>query len=747
MTSIHFPKQPLIAAAVCAAMLAGAMPGAALAATLADPVSASAAARALTPAATLNLMQRVADWQLAHPSTHPEDDWTQAVGDAGFMALAGVSGERRYRDAMAAMGERNQWKLGPSMYHADDYVVGQTYAELYLLTREPKMIAPMRAQFDYMLDHPREGGLNFSIPGVQHRWSWCDALFMGPPAWARLYAATGDERYLNLAVEHWWRTSDYLYDKEEHLYYRDSRYFGQREANGKKVFWGRGNGWVMGGLVRMLQYLPAHHPSRERFVRQFTEMAGKLLTLQQADGTWRASLLDPASYPLLETSGTGLYTYALAFGVNQGLLDRATYGPAVRKAWDALVVNVNADGKLTHVQPIGQDPKSFDPQSTEVYGVGAFLMAGSELYRMQLLDAAQPQVVQVTNGSALHRADESVEADAGGDVAVMDAATSRIVPSQGLGKRVLFQATLAPGETRRYLVLPRGALPAVPPVDAKAHARFVPERLDDFAWESDRTAHRVYGPAIATDPKEMLTSSGVDVWSKRTRKLVLDNWYGSGDYHTDKGDGLDFYKVGKARGCGGLGVFDGKQLYTSANFTRYKVLADGPLRAVFELTYDGWDAAGRKVNELRRVSIDAGSNFSRVESRFGNPVGHGAIGTLDIGVGIVQREGEGRYRQGAGWMSYWEPPHGGDGHAACAVVLPDARFVNNGGHYLALGAAAQNQPFVYYMGAGWSKSPDFPTAEAWERHVQDFAARVASPVKVTVQGAGQFVVFPAKTVK
>jgi hypothetical protein len=163
------------------------------------------------------------------------------------------------------------------------------------------------------------------------------------------------------------------------------------------------------------------------------------------------------------------------------------------------------------------------------------------------------------------------------------------------------------------------------------------------------------------------------------------------------------------------------------------VLADGPLRAVFELTYDGWDAGGKKVNEVRRVSIDAGSNFSRVESRFGNNIGYGNIGVLDIGVGIVQREGEGRYQQGAGWMSYWEPQHGNDGSAACAVVLPEARFANHGGHYLAVGKAAQNQPFVYYMGAGWNKSPDFPTAQAWERYVQEYAARVASPVKVTLE--------------
>jgi rhamnogalacturonyl hydrolase YesR len=733
-TASPVPRQRTLYAALCLALLAAAPLAAPRAEAAAAVRGAADPATAASPAAVLNVMQRAADWQLAHPSTYPEDDWTQAVGDAGMMALAGISGERRYRDAMLAMGERNRWKLGPSMYHADDYVLGQTYAELYLQTREPRMIAPMRAQFDYMLDNPRDGSLYWETPGVLHRWAWCDALFMGPPAWARLYAATGDQRYLDFAVKNWWLTSDYLYDKEEHLYYRDSRYFSKREANGRKVFWGRGNGWVMGGLVRMLQYLPANHPSRPRFVQQFSEMAAKLLTLQQSDGTWRASLLDPASYPLQESSGTGLYTYALAYGVNQGLLDRARFGPAAIKAWEALVANVNADGKLTHVQPIGADPKSYDPNSTDVYGVGAFLMAGSEIYRMRLLDSAPSKVVVVRNGGGLHRADESVEAPlaAGetgetGEIAVLDAATSRIVPSQRLEKNVLFQATLAPGETRRYHVLPRAALPAVPPVDAKAHARFVPERLDDFAWENDRTAHRVYGPAIMRDPKEMLVSAGVDVWSKRTRALVLDKWYASGDYHTDKGEGMDFYKVGKALGCGGLAVFDGGRLYpASSNFSKWKVLADGPLRAVFELTYEQWDAGGRQVSELRRVSIDAGTNFSRVESRFN------AKGPLEIGVGIAQREGEGRYSQGSGWMSYWEPAHGADGNAACAVLL-DGRHTPHDGQYLAVGKAQPGKPFVYYLGAGWSKNADFPTPEAWERYVKEAAQRVAEPLAVSVE--------------
>jgi rhamnogalacturonyl hydrolase YesR len=298
------------------------------------------------------------------------------------MALAGISKDPKYRDAMVRMGMKNKWQPGPRVYHADDHCVGQTYAELYFRFRKPEMIAPMRARFDGILANPREGSLDFRTRGNQDRWSWCDALFMSPPAWLRMHVATGDKRYLDFAVNHWWRTSDYLYDKQEHLFFRDSTYFDKRESNGAKVFWGRGNGWVMGGLVRMLQYLSPDHPSRSRFEEQFKQMAAKLLTCQQDDGLWRASLLDPAGYPLKETSSSGFFTYAFAWGVNEGLLDRKTCEPAALKAWAALVGCVQNDGKLTHVQPIGADPRKFPDDATEVYGTGAFLLAGSEIHRM-----------------------------------------------------------------------------------------------------------------------------------------------------------------------------------------------------------------------------------------------------------------------------------------------------------------------------------------------------------------------------
>ena len=346
----------------------------------------SASSKPPTRAEILTVMTRVADWQLVNPSAssnrYTEDAWTWGALYTGMMALSQIADTPKYHDAMMAMGKRFDWKPAKRIYHADDHCVSQTYLELYLKHRDPAMLKPTQERFDYILANPSTNSLQFNIKGALDRWSWCDSLFMSPPAWARLHKITGDKRYLDYMTREWWITTDYLYDKEEHLYYRDSNYFDKREANGKKVFWSRGNGWVIAGIARVLDYLPKDHPDRPRFEKLFREMADKILACQQADGLWRSSLLDPDSYPLKETSGSGFFVYALAWGVNSGLLDRAKYQPPILKGWAALVECVATDGKLTHVQPVGADPKKFDPNSSDVYGVGAFLLAGSQLYRV-----------------------------------------------------------------------------------------------------------------------------------------------------------------------------------------------------------------------------------------------------------------------------------------------------------------------------------------------------------------------------
>ena len=726
----------------------------------------------LTTVDVLAVMHRVADWQLAHPSAHSATDWTQAAGDAGMMALAGISGDPKYRDALLAMGEANGWKPGPRMYHADDLAIGQTFADLYLLYRDPKMIAPLRSRLEAILSAPPEvESLDFHQPydQVSQIWSWCDSLFMAPPVWMQLFAATGDERYLDFAVKNWWRTTDYLYDPREHLYFRDSTYFDRREANGKKIFWSRGNGWVMAGLVRMLQLLPANHPSRARFQQLFQDMAEAILTDQQPDGLWHSSLLDPQSYPLKEASGSGFYAYALAWGVNQRLLDGAKFKPAIRKAWTALVGCVDGEGRLTHVQPIGSDPKTFADDSTEAYGVGAFLLAGSELYRMAVFENAKQLAIRVTNPAHLYRHCETVELSLSRlarrgmrstNLAVMDGFASRILDSQIYASEsgqapntFLFKTDLAPRESRPYYIVDTSALAAVPQPIVKTYARQIGERYRDMAWESDRIAHRMYHQDLI--PGEGTVSSGVDVWIKSTRALVINKWYKNGDYHNDHGEGLDDYRVGQSRGCGGLGIGDGHTYYVSSNYRSARVITTGPVRSEFEVTYDAWDAGKRKISETKRISIDAGSNMTRVESIFASD--HHP--RFEIGIGIAQRSGDGEIgkNQEEGWMSYWQPADRDRGNIGCAIVIPEKieEFATESAtlpklsqadlttpsdeglppvaNLLAIARAEAGKPFLYYLGAGWSKSGDFPEETDWENYVRQFVARLRAPLRVTLE--------------
>jgi rhamnogalacturonyl hydrolase YesR len=327
-------------------------------------------------------MSAVADWQLANPSSHEPYDWTQAAFYTGVMALARTTGDAKYVEAMTAMGERNQWRPGLRPGHADDYAVLATYAQLFEAAHDQKMLAPARALFDFLLSRPYDEPLAWGNRIETRELAWCDALFMGPPAMAAVSRALGDGRYNALASRLWWKTTDYLYDKDEHLYYRDSRFFDQREKNGRKVFWSRGNGWVFAGLARMLRDLPANDPDRPRYVTLYREMAGAIVASQSEDGYWRSSLLDPTSRPNPETSGTGFFVFGLAWGINEGLLERTRYVPAVRNGWSALVRAVHEDGTLGWVQPIGYEPGATTADTTEVYGVGALMLAGSEVARL-----------------------------------------------------------------------------------------------------------------------------------------------------------------------------------------------------------------------------------------------------------------------------------------------------------------------------------------------------------------------------
>lgn len=314
---------------------------------------------------------KVAAWQYARIKDHDSLDWTFAPLYLGFLDAADLLHQPRYANYVRGVGQHFRWGLGPRVHHADDQAVAQAWLALYARQPDPAMLKPLRTRYDAQM----------RTPDAPQRplWWWCDALFMAPPTWAGLANATHDKAYLDYMDRQWWITSALLYDPVEHLYSRDASYLHKREPNGKKLFWSRGNGWVMAGLARVLQDMPVDYPQRPRYLHQFREMAARLSQLQSADGLWRAGLLDAAAYPRPEVSGSAFIVYALAWGVHHGVLDDATYHPVIERGWRGLVGEIYADGRLGDIQPIGAAPGDYPPGASYVYGVGAFLLAAGEV--------------------------------------------------------------------------------------------------------------------------------------------------------------------------------------------------------------------------------------------------------------------------------------------------------------------------------------------------------------------------------
>jgi len=329
---------------------------------------------ALTHRDVRRAIRKVADWQLNRAEPDFDQDWTYAALYAGFMAVPDEANGKHYREAMLRMGKKFDWQPGPRVPHADDQAIGQTYLDLYKQAHDPAMLKPIRERMDAVMQLPDDK--------EKPLWWWCDALFMAPPVLTRLYTITGDRKYLDFMDHEWWITAGLLYDPGVHLFARDATFLGKHQANGQGLFWSRGNGWVMAGLVRVLAEMPADYPTRQKYVTQFQEMAAELASIQGADGLWRPGLLDPSAYPLPEVSGSAFNVYAMAYGVNHGLLDRAKYLPVIEKGWAGLIAHIYTDGRLGCIQPIGAAPGDYTETASYVFGTGAFMMAGSEVDKL-----------------------------------------------------------------------------------------------------------------------------------------------------------------------------------------------------------------------------------------------------------------------------------------------------------------------------------------------------------------------------
>ncbi|UXP33890.1 glycoside hydrolase family 88 protein [Reichenbachiella agarivorans] len=346
-------------------------------------------AQDVQPEEVKQVMKKVADWQIAHfrdtfsgrKNPHHPLDWTNGAFYVGLTKWAGMADDDRYYNWLKNIGTEYEWELFKRIYHADDHIVGQMYIDLYRKYNDENMIKPTIDQFDFIMYHPAQTKFEWKSPFHQSRWNWCDALFMSPPVWAKIYNITGEQKYLDFMMTEFKASTDFLFDKNESLYYRDERYMSKVD-NGTKVFWSRGNGWVFAGLVNVMNELNPESKEYKYFLKIYKAMAERLLQLQTPQGHWAMSLLGQEFYPTPETSGSSFYIYGFAWGINNGILDKSTYGPAVEKGWNAMVGYVTDEGMLGYVQPIGAAPGNASPDKTEVYGAGAFLSAGAEVFKL-----------------------------------------------------------------------------------------------------------------------------------------------------------------------------------------------------------------------------------------------------------------------------------------------------------------------------------------------------------------------------
>ena len=363
-------------------------------------------------------------------------------------------------------------------------------------------------------------------------------------------------------------------------------------------------------------------------------------------------------------------------------------------------------------------------------------------------DAAQLTVTAV-NKLPLARASQTIELTAAqlaplgakelNTIHVMDAAGKELI-AQAVDTDydayhktdiVIFQSDFAASETKTFTVT-TGKKQEFSKEQYKAFGRFVRERFDDFAWENDRIAHRTYGKALETWDGEPLSSSTIDIWSKRTARMVINDWYLSDHYHEDTGEGADFYSAGKSRGCGGNGLWAADQLWTSKNFINSRVLANGPIRVMFELDYEAFDVNGTKVSETRRIMLDGGSQLDHFQSVY-KPEKPGA---LTSGIGIKKFAGEQKdFNAARGCLTVWQKMEKNAGMQGVAVVVNPASLekeaedkLNN----LVLAKCSPDNTISYWAGFAWDKAGQITSADAWKKYMDEFAQGVASPVEVSV---------------
>jgi unsaturated rhamnogalacturonyl hydrolase len=317
----------------------------------------------------------------------PSNIWTRAVYYEGLMALYSIDKKKGYYDYAVTWGQRHQWGLrgGIQTRNADNQCCGQTYIDLYLMDKQPERIKDIKASIDLMVNDDKKDD-----------WHWIDALQMAMPVYVKLGVLYNDTSYFRKMYDEYHFTKyqhggNGLYNGAEKLWWRDKDFVPPyKEPNGANCYWSRGNGWVVAALVRTLAALPTSDPHYAEYLQDYKDMLQALLPIQRTDGYWNVSLHDSTHFGGKELTGTAMFVYGMAWGINNGILDKKIYQPVIVKAWNAMASEcVHPDGALGYVQGTGKEPKDGQPVSYdskpdfEDYGLGCFLLAGTEVYKLK----------------------------------------------------------------------------------------------------------------------------------------------------------------------------------------------------------------------------------------------------------------------------------------------------------------------------------------------------------------------------
>jgi rhamnogalacturonyl hydrolase YesR len=742
---------------------------------------------------TIEIITKVNDhWQQTH-SPKTRAFWDEAAYHTGNMEACRLLGVARWQDYSEQWARHNRWmgareadqsKWKYKQYgEGQDYVLFgdwqicfQTYLDLNEMAQAPFKTARAIAVMDYEV---RCQETDF--------WWWADALYMVMPVMTRLYKATGEVKYLDKLYANYLWADSLMYDPVEHLYFRDAKYIYPRAKtqSGGKDFWARGDGWVLAGLARVLSDMPADYAHRGFFEQRFLELAQAVASCQQPEGWWTRSMLDKDHAEGPETSGTAFFTYGLLWGMNHGLLSRQQYEPVVERAWRYLTtMALQEDGSVGYVQPIGERAipgQQLSARNVANFGVGAFLLAACEHLRFEdssvcgqgaLLSAGGRITISVRNESTEYR-QQVVEIDCGEvfarlgiqggrQLVVRDAAGLEVPYQISYDGKLLVDAGVAPGSVLR-LTIEKGTPQVYRTV---CSGRMYPERKDDYAWENDRCAYRVYGPALGQTGER---SFGIDVWTKNTPELVVEQRYWTEDvimmpiveqerranrhrgdslyrtisYHFDHGRGLDLYKVGATLGCGAPALVNTQgELDWPGCFESYEVMDNGPLRTTVLLNYAKKAFMGDSIAEHRLISLDKGQNFNRITVWY---TGMQSTARLATGV-VIHSEAKDSYVLNADYVAYADPtdnPRVNNSQLFVATLYPQSNSVStsflpmmppaNGceGHAVGIASDYKGEHFTYYAGSAWSKY-DVRTMAEWIQRIEWTLRQIRQPLEVSI---------------